>query len=142
VVCTAALALYLGHPSSSFLSAELDRVKREAIYQTRVFFVRNLGFVTPTAARGISSEDTPRLEKIHEEVYRDLGFELISKARSLSEKSLNKSEDRWNGRSRAVHNVPWRKAGTPRSAIARSSTLITWQLEMPVLTSIVRDSLV
>ena len=78
VVCTAALAIYLGHPFSSVLRSELERVKKEAIYQTRVFFIRNLGFIEPTAARRISFEETLRFEKIHEETYRDFGFELIS----------------------------------------------------------------
>jgi predicted ATPase len=77
-VCTAALAVYLGHPFSLFLASELERVKSEAIYQNRVFFIRNLGFVTPTEARRISFEDTVRFERIHEETYRDFGFELVS----------------------------------------------------------------
>ncbi len=77
-MCTAALAVYLGHPRSSVLAAELERIKKEAIYQDRVFFVRNLGFVTPSEARRISFEDTVRFEKIHEETYREFGFELIS----------------------------------------------------------------
>ncbi len=80
VVCTAALAIYLGYPFSSFLTGELERVRKEAIYQKRVFFIRNLGFVTPTEARRISFEETVRFEKIHEETYRDFGFELISVA--------------------------------------------------------------
>src|SRR5262249_29777840 len=75
-VCTAALAAWLGYPFSTFLVSELERVTTQAIYQTRVFFVRNLGFVTPTAARRISFADTLRFEKVHEEVYRDFGFEL------------------------------------------------------------------
>jgi predicted ATPase len=77
-MCTAALAVYLGHPFSPFLSSELERIKREAIYQNRAFFIRNLGFVTPTEARRISFEETVRFEKIHEETYRDFGFELIA----------------------------------------------------------------
>jgi predicted ATPase len=77
VVCTAALAVYLGYPFSAFLVEELERVKKEGIYEKRVFFIRNLGFVTPTAARRISFEDTVRFEKIHEEVYREFGFELV-----------------------------------------------------------------
>lgn len=77
-MCTAALAVYLGYPFSTFLASELDRVKKEAIYQERVFFIRNLGFVTPTAARRISFEEALRFEKIHEETYRDFGFELVS----------------------------------------------------------------
>ncbi len=78
VVCTAALAVYLGYPFSPFLTSELERVKKEAIYQDRVFFIRNLGFITPTEARRISFEETVRFEKTHEETYRDFGFELVS----------------------------------------------------------------
>ena len=77
VVCTAALAAYLGYPVSPFLNSELDRIQKEAIYQPRVFFIRNLGFITPTEARRISFEETLRFEKIHEQTYRDLGFELV-----------------------------------------------------------------
>jgi predicted ATPase len=77
VICTAALATYLNRPFSPLLASELERVKNEAIYQNRVFFVRNLGFVTPTEARRISYEETVQFEKIHEETYRDFGFELI-----------------------------------------------------------------
>ncbi len=76
-VCTAALAAYLGYPVSPLLAGELDRVRREAIYQSRVFFIRNPGFVTPTEARRISLEETLRFEKIHEKTYRDFGFELV-----------------------------------------------------------------
>lgn len=77
-VCTAALAVYLGHPYTPFLAGELERIKKDAIYQNRVFFIRNLGFITPTEARRISFEESVRFEKIHEETYRNLGFELFS----------------------------------------------------------------
>ena len=77
-VCTAALAVYVEHPFSPFLASELERLKTEAIYQNRVFFIRNLGFITPTEARRISFEETLRFEQIHEETYRDFGFELVS----------------------------------------------------------------
>ena len=87
VVCTAALAVWLGRPFSPFLAGELERVKTQAIYQNRVFFVRNLGFVTPTAVRRISFEETVRFEKIHEETYRNFGFELVSvEAATLAER--------------------------------------------------------
>jgi predicted ATPase len=87
VVCTAALATWLGYPHSPFLSSELERVKTEAIYERRVFFIRNLGFVTPTEARRISFEETVRFERVHEETYRDFGFDLVSvKAGSLKER--------------------------------------------------------
>lgn len=77
VVCTAALAVYLGHPISAFVAGELERIQREVIYQSRVFFVRNLGFVTPTEVRRITFEETLRFEKIHEDTYRTYGFELV-----------------------------------------------------------------
>jgi predicted ATPase len=77
-VCTAALAVYLKSPVSPVLASELERLRQEAIYQRQVFFIRNLGFITPTEARRISFEDTVRFEQIHEETYRDFGFGLIS----------------------------------------------------------------
>ena len=78
VVCTAALASYLGYPFSEKLKRELERIGAEKIFQRRVFFVRSLGFVAPTAARQISLEEALTFEKVHETVYRELGFELIS----------------------------------------------------------------
>jgi predicted ATPase len=78
VICTAALAIYLGYAFSPFLEGELERVNKEELFQSRVFFIRNLGFVTPTEARRISFEETLRFEEIHEETYRNFGFELIS----------------------------------------------------------------
>lgn len=77
VVCTAALAVYLDRPFSAFLTGELKRVQREAIYEKRVLFIRNLGFVTPTEARRITFEETLHFEKIHEQVYRDFSFEPV-----------------------------------------------------------------
>jgi predicted ATPase len=87
VVCTAALAVYLGYPFSVFVAGELDRIQKEAVYQSRVFFIRNLGFITPTEARRISFEETERFEKIHEQIYREYGFEMVSvEPTSLSER--------------------------------------------------------
>ena len=77
VVCTAALAVFLAHPFSTTLARELDRIRANAIYQTRVFFIRNLGFIQPTEARRISFEEALRFERIHKETYRDFGFELV-----------------------------------------------------------------
>jgi predicted ATPase len=86
-VCTAALAVYLGYPFSPVLKDELERIQKDAIFQRRVFFIRNLGFVTPTEARRISFEETVRFERIHEETYRDFGFELVSvEAGSVAER--------------------------------------------------------
>jgi predicted ATPase len=77
VVCTAALAVYIGYAFSPFLTSELERIKNGAVYEQQVFFIRNLGFITPTEARRISFEETLGFEKVHEDTYRELGFELV-----------------------------------------------------------------
>jgi predicted ATPase len=78
VVCTAALAQYLGYEFSASLTREVDRIRRESIYENRVFFVRNLGFVRSTEARRITLEETLYFEQVHEETYHRCGFELVS----------------------------------------------------------------
>jgi len=75
--CTAALAAYLGHPVSGTFARELERIKAEAIYQKRVFCVQNLGFITRTEARRISFDEALRFERIHEDEYRNFGFEIF-----------------------------------------------------------------
>jgi predicted ATPase len=76
-VCTLALARFLGLPVSPLLAAELDRVIADAVYAETVFFVRSQGFVTPTAARRITLAESLEFEKMHEDAYRELGFELV-----------------------------------------------------------------
>lgn len=76
--CTVALARYLGHPLSATFSQELKRIQAEAIFQKRAFFVRNLGFITPTEARRITFEESLRFERVHEETYREFGFEIFA----------------------------------------------------------------
>lgn len=68
VVCTAALAAYLGFPFSALLEQELERVRSEEVFQRKVLFSRNLGFVAPTEARRISYEEALRFEAIHERI--------------------------------------------------------------------------
>lgn len=77
VICTAALAEYLGYDLSPFLSQEIARILREDVFDRRVFFLRNLGFIQTTAARRISFEESLRFEQIHKETYDRYGFELI-----------------------------------------------------------------
>ena len=76
-VCTLALSRYAGLAPSPLLAREIDRVMADCRYDRDVFFIRNQGFVTPTAARRISFADSLRFERIHEQAYRDLGFRLI-----------------------------------------------------------------
>lgn len=78
VVCTAALADYLGVPRPQSLVTELGRITTQNVFHGSVFLLRNLGFVKPTEARRISYEETVRFEEIHERTYRELGFEIIS----------------------------------------------------------------
>jgi predicted ATPase len=77
-ICTAALAVWLGYSLSDALSRELTRLGTEAIFQKRVFFIQNLGFIRPTEARRISFEDALRFERVHEETYSKFGFEIVS----------------------------------------------------------------
>jgi predicted ATPase len=76
-VCTLALSRYLGFAPSPFLASEVGRVMTEGVYETTVFFIRNQGFVQATTARRISFEDSLVFEQLHEQAYRDLGFQLV-----------------------------------------------------------------
>ena len=76
-ICTHALSRYLGRPAAPALTAEIDRITREQVYRRQVFFVRNLGFCEPTAARRISFQESLVFERIHEESYRAFGYELV-----------------------------------------------------------------
>jgi predicted ATPase len=79
-ICTTALATYLGVPAPPVLTGELERIQSQRIYERRVFFIRNLGFIANTAARTISFEEALRFEQIHEVAYRALGYEIVSVA--------------------------------------------------------------
>jgi len=76
-LCTYALAVFLGFPISITLADEVERINEEQIYQKQVFFIENLGFCEPTAARKITFEDSLRFEKVHEETYNSFGYECI-----------------------------------------------------------------
>ena len=75
-ICTLALAHYSERPVPPLLAGEVARIT-EWVYEPRVFFVRLLGFITPTAARRITLAQSIGFERIHERVYRDHGFDLI-----------------------------------------------------------------
>jgi predicted ATPase len=66
-----------GIHSQTRFSRELKRIQTEAIYQKRVFFIENLGFITPTEARRINFAEAGRFEQVHEEIYSTFGFELV-----------------------------------------------------------------
>ncbi|HAU1805267.1 TPA: AAA family ATPase [Legionella pneumophila] len=81
--CAYALGRYSAHwhhrdfTPSPVLLAEVDRCLKAGIYQRKVFFFENLGFIEPTSARKISYEDALIFEQIHIEVYKEFGFEIV-----------------------------------------------------------------
>lgn len=79
-LCTLALARFLGHPVTSGLAAEVERVVVGQVYDRRVLLVRPLGFITATEARRISYADALTFEVVHEQVYLEHGFALVDVA--------------------------------------------------------------
>jgi predicted ATPase len=77
-ICTAALCAFLGRPLSGALAEELERIEAEATYEKTVFFIQNLGFVTPTAARRIGFAESLRFEAAHQEAYVERGYACVS----------------------------------------------------------------
>jgi predicted ATPase len=55
----------------------MERIRECHIFQKQVFFIENLGFCEPTAARKISFEESLAFEKVHEETYRSFGYECV-----------------------------------------------------------------
>ena len=92
-ICTRALCRYAGLPEPPSLTEELAEIERDRIYQRRAFFVANLGFVTPTPVRRISFEESLRFEAIHEDVYRALGYELVTIPRASLPERIALIED-------------------------------------------------
>lgn len=86
-VCAHALCVHLGYVVSQRLLDAIERQLAEHVYEKKVFFIENLGFVAPTQARRITFEDSLAFERVHEESYRRFGFDLIRiPAKALSER--------------------------------------------------------
>ncbi len=88
--CTYALGKYLAHwkglefkPSSALLG-EIDRCLKNGVYQNKVFFFENLGFIEHTDARKISYEDALIFEQIHLDVYKKFGFNIMMVPKELT----------------------------------------------------------
>jgi predicted ATPase len=77
-LCTLALARYLGRPVGAVLAAEITRALRTGAYQRPAFLVEPLGFVRRTAARRIGYAESLAFARVHEEVYRAHGHQLIA----------------------------------------------------------------
>ena len=55
---------------------------RERVYDRRVFFIRDIGFIEPTDARRITFEDSVEFERVHAQTYPALGYELVNVPRA------------------------------------------------------------
>ena len=77
LVCTLALAEYLGHPVPQALIESIEAMVATGQYERQVLFVELLGFITNTAARRISLEEAIRFERFHLEAYERFGYELV-----------------------------------------------------------------
>ncbi|WP_371254043.1 ATP-binding protein [Orientia tsutsugamushi] len=88
--CTYVLGQYLSHwkniefTPSPILLDEIDRCVKYGIYQNKVFFFENLGFIEHIDARKISYEDALIFEQIHLDVYKEFGFEIIMVPKGLT----------------------------------------------------------
>ena len=76
LICTLALAEYLGHPVPQELGQAIAELVTSGRFQRQVLFVELLGFVTNTEARRISLADSIRFEAFHVAAYERLGFTL------------------------------------------------------------------
>ena len=81
--CTYALGQYLADWNKAdfivpqALEDEIKRALKERIYQNKEFFLENLGFIENTEVRKISYEDALVFEKVHLDVYKQFGFNII-----------------------------------------------------------------
>ncbi|PZS18568.1 MAG: ATPase [Pseudonocardiales bacterium] len=87
-VCTLVLSRYLGFTTSYLLAREVDRVVAGGVYETTVFFIRHQGFIQTTAARRISFEDSLVFEQLDEQIYRELGFQLVEVPAGLDQSAV------------------------------------------------------
>lgn len=88
--CTYALGKYLSYwkgakfRPSPILLEEIDRCLKNNVYQNKVFFFENLGFIENTNVRKISYEDALIFEQIHLDVYKEFGFNIIMVPKGLT----------------------------------------------------------
>jgi len=87
--CTYALGKYLAYWKDlefkplPVLLDEIDRCLKNGVYQNRIFFFENLGFIEHTDARKISYEDALIFEQIHLDVYK-VGFDIMMVPKGLT----------------------------------------------------------
>lgn len=76
-ICTYALAIHLGFKPSTNLMHEIERIQKNRIYEKRVFFIENLGFITNTETRKISFEESLGFEQVHLDAYQKFSYECV-----------------------------------------------------------------
>ena len=74
-ICTYALCKFLKLQPPEYL---INEIKTNAIYNKKVFFLENLGFIKNTEARQIGYKEALEFEKIHYESYTKFGYEIIN----------------------------------------------------------------
>lgn len=74
-VCTVALARYGGIGVSAALASAAAAAGER--YDRHVFCFADLGFVVPTPVRRITYADALRFGRIHVDIHREYGFELL-----------------------------------------------------------------
>jgi predicted ATPase len=88
--CAYALGKYLSNwknvefKPSLVLLDEIDHCLKNNVYQNKVFFFKNLGFIEHTEARKISYEEALIFEQINLNVYKKFGFEMIVVPKGLT----------------------------------------------------------
>ena len=60
------------------------------IYDNKVFFIENLGYVEQTLARRINYKEVILFETIHRETYAEFGFNLIEIENDTVENRIKK----------------------------------------------------
>jgi predicted ATPase len=75
MLCTVALAEWLGHPLPRDVLAAVDQLVASHWFERRIFFIEQLGFIQNTDARRISFDDATRFGLLHQQVYQRYGFE-------------------------------------------------------------------
>ncbi|MBT6120325.1 AAA family ATPase [bacterium] len=89
-ICTYALATYLGFSPSTLLCDEINRILENNSYEKEVFFIQNLGFITPTNERRIDFKEALIFEQIHKDTYSKFGFNCtLIKPNSIEQRTTD-----------------------------------------------------
>ncbi len=76
-ICTYALCLYMNYTPPLKLMNEIQRICENNIYDSKVFFIENLGFCEQNEIRKIDFNECLKFEKLHKQAYQKFGFECF-----------------------------------------------------------------